>query len=69
MYVRLHTYKLKNGEPRFAAYAVVKRNEQYSVGTFETAERARIAGKIFLFWCDRYPDVNRHRLKNFYFTR
>lgn len=66
-YVRVHAGKRKAGNVRYSAYAHPDRKNYYCVGTFDTAERAQIAGKIFLFWCARYPLMNRHRIKNNFF--
>lgn len=67
-YVRVHAAKRKDGSERYTGYAHPDRKRNFCVGTFDSPERAQIAGKIFLFWYARYPLMNPHRIKNNFFT-
>lgn len=64
MYPHVQSKMRKNGM-RYTVQ-VIDKNISYGLGTFDSKERADLSAKLFIFWCERMPEANRHRLKNNY---
>lgn len=65
MHFRIQAIKRIEGV-RFTAQVVITKKEIYSVGTFDSNERAAIAAKIFIYFYARFPEEVKERRKNYF---